>query len=128
MRSEARLAPFTQLRERHCVVGTAAQIDDARVIRIAGFKLLFQERQQVPRMETIAALVSGPIESDVPQGPLPQVGVDPERKNALLGMTELAGTGEHAATIDPNGKFKRLPVFEGDAFRAKLGGPVERYG
>src|SRR6266403_1186505 len=127
MRAEVRFAPFAQLRERHRVLRAAAKINGPRVIGIARLKLAFQQRQQIPRVNAIAALMSGAIESDIPQGPPAQPGINPERKDTLLGMAELSGAREHAATIDPDRKLKRLAVLLGDAFGGELGGAIKRY-
>src|SRR5438067_8282968 len=125
MRSKARGAPLAELGERHRVTRPAAEIDDPRPVRTRHRELFFQERQQVPRMKTIAALVAGAVEPDIAEGLSPQVAVDPEGEDALLGVPELPGAGEHAAAIDPDWELERLAVLEREDFRGELRGAVE---
>src|ERR1700704_2562693 len=61
MRAEARFAPFAQLRERHRVVEAAAEIDDPRLTGTGSLELFFQERQEIARVKTISALMSGAV-------------------------------------------------------------------
>ena len=71
-------------------------------------------------MEVIPHLVPGPAKADVLQGSSSAVGMDPEREDALIGLAELAGSGQHAASIDENGKAKSNPVFQGEDLGCEL--------
>src|SRR5438105_14316807 len=98
MGAETFRAPRAQLRERHRVGCTPAEVNHFRLFRCAVCELLFEQRQEVARMKTIAGLMAGAIEPDVTQRSPPQIGIDPIGENSLLGMAELAGAGEDAAT------------------------------
>src|SRR2546423_1916551 len=125
MRSKARDAPLAKLGERHRVARSAAEIDGPRPVRARDRELFFQERQQIPRMKTIAALVAGAIEPDIAQRLSPQIAVDPEGEDTLLGVPELPGAGEHAAAIDPDWELERFAVLKRENFRSELRGAVE---
>ena len=54
--------------------------------------------------------------------------MNPVAKDALISLPELSGTGEDAAAVDPYREIERHSIFQGQQFRAFLGGPIERYG
>jgi len=76
-------------------------------------------------MQAVAHLVAAAGEADVFQRPPAQMGIDPKRKNSLIRFAKLARAREHAAAIDPDGKMKRLRVFERDDFARELAGTVK---
>jgi len=114
VQTESPFAPSSQLRQRHRVLSATAQIDYARFVGIRQGELFFEQRKQVAGMKTIPALVPGAVEPDVAQGSAAQAGVDPELENTLLGMSELARAGQDPTAIDPDGKIKRVPIFQCD--------------
>src|SRR5215813_13519834 len=96
VRSEASGTPAGQLPERHGMVAAAGDIYDPPVFA-AGRHLLEQQRGEVPRMQTIPHLMSGAVEADEGQRPSVAIGMEPERKDALIGLAELPRSGQHAA-------------------------------
>ena len=64
-------------------------------------------------MKCVSNLVALPAESDVAQRPPAQMRVEPVGEDPLLGRAELSGSGQHAATVDPDRKTKassRIPA------------------
>ena len=77
-------------------------------------------------MEAIADLVALAIEADVAEGSAAEVAIDPIRKNALVGSTELTGTGHDPAAIDENLETERLAVFQREHFAGEFCRTIER--
>src|SRR5258708_2013175 len=79
-------------------------------------------------MQTIAHLKSFAAETDVFQWPLAQPRIDPETKTPRARPPNRPGPRQHAATVDPHRKIKRIAVFQRHRFRSELGTAVERDG
>ena len=79
-------------------------------------------------MKYIPHLFAGAIEADVTKRAAAQVGIDPVRKNPLIGRSELAGARQHAAAIDPDRKVERFAIFQRDGLAGQLGAAVKRDG
>src|SRR5215472_15762578 len=105
VRSEASGTPAGQLPERHGMVTAATDIHDPPVFA-AGSHLLEQQRGEVPRMQTIPYLMSRAAEADEGQRPLVAISMEPERKDALIGLAELPRPGQHAAPVHVHGQVE----------------------
>src|SRR6202011_4414985 len=104
-RPKSRFAPGTQLRQRHAVFHSAAEIHYLVLSGRTG-QLHTQNRHQITRMQTISDLITFPAKTDIFQRPISQPRVDPVSKDTLIATTELTCPGQHAAAIDPNGKIE----------------------
>src|SRR5215470_932040 len=113
---ETRRAPCTELRQRHAICHTAAKITDFIFIRWR-VHLSPQDRHQIPRMQTIANLISPPLKPNVFQRAASHVRVDPKSENALIGPPELPRARKHTAPVYPNRKIEIRSVFQSQTFR-----------
>ncbi len=104
MATEALVAPSGELAEGHCGFGSAGEIKDSvggRELSL-GEDLVEDQSGHVARVEAVADLVALTIEADVAEGSAAEVAIDPIRKNALVGSTELTGAGHDTAAVDEN--------------------------
>lgn len=67
-------------------------------------------------MQTIPNLVPHAIEPDILQRSSFPPRMDPERKDPLIGLSELPSAGHDAAAIDPDGEVEGLSIFERQGF------------
>ena len=125
MCAEARRTPCAQLRQRHAVLFSSAEIHNPRFRGTGCDELLLQNVEKVVWVKAIPRLMSRAIEADVFQQRAPQIGIDPERENSLVGAAELPGPSQDAAAIDPDWELERLAVLEREDFRGELRGAVE---
>ena len=88
--------------------------------------LPFDQRHDVRRMQAVAHLVTLAAEPDVAQRTPTQPAVDPIGEDALIGAAELAGAGEHAAPVHPDGETEGRAVFERQLLARQLGRAVQR--
>ena len=79
-------------------------------------------------MKAIPGLMPGAVEPDILQRRAPEIGIDPKGKDPLVGPAKLARAGEDAASIDPDGEFECLAVFQRKAFRGQLRASVKGEG
>ena len=77
-------------------------------------------------MKTISCLMSAATEADVAQLRSSQISINPIGEDALIGASELPGSGQHATAVDPSRDLKRLFVFERKNFGRDFGAAVKR--
>ena len=122
MATEALVAPGGELAEGHRGFGSAGEIKDSFSggELSLGEDLVEDQGGQIARVEAVADLVALSIEADVAEGSAAEVAIDPIRKNALVGSTELTGTGHDPAAIDENLETERLAVFQREHFAGEF--------
>ena len=76
-------------------------------------------------MQAIAGLKPHALEANVFEWRAAQVSIDPVGKNSLIRSPELARSRQHAAAINPNGKIKGVPIFQGKNLRRELASSIE---
>src|SRR5205823_13234766 len=126
--AEARRTPGAQLRQRHAVLFSSAEIHDPRLRGTGCDELLLQSAEKVVWVKAIPQLMSRAIEADVFKRRAPQIGIDPVRENSLVGAAELPSPGQDAAAIDPDRELECLAVFQSHAFRCEFRASVKRNG
>src|SRR5580704_8803667 len=124
--AEARIAPGIQARERNRVGAAASGAVDALAIRSRGaVHLGIHQSGEIARMEQVANLFPGPVKPDEAERSAARVRMDPIRKDALIGSSELPRPGQHATAIDPYRKAESVAIFERQSFGRELGVAVE---
>ena len=126
VRAELCVAPRGELAKGHRRRRAAGDVGEA----IGGGELgrgelLFEERDEIARVEAVADLVAVAAEADIFERAAAQVGVEPVGEDALVGAAELAGTGEDPAAVHEDGKAEGFAVFEGEGFAGEFGGTVK---
>ena len=91
----------------------------------ASCHLLHEEGDEVSGVEAVADLLAGSAEADVFERATGPPTVDPVGEDPLVGLAKLAGSGQDAAAVDPDGKVKGGAVFERKQLGTELRGPVE---
>jgi len=76
-------------------------------------------------MKAVTNLRATAIETDIFQGLFIFPRLDPERKDSLIGSTELACARQNTAAVDPNRKPESFGVLQRKKFRTSLRGSVE---
>src|SRR5579862_9791753 len=104
MGAEAGIAPGSELGERHGILHPPPSGEDAPAAGANLAHLGIEQRGEVAGMESVADLFAGTVETDVAKRATTEVGVDPIGENSLVGRAELAGAGENAAAVDPDGE------------------------
>lgn len=79
-------------------------------------------------MQAVADLITISAETDVLERTTAQITIEPIGENALVGATELAGTGKYAAAVNEDRQVERLAVFERKGLGGEFCCAVERNG
>src|SRR6476660_2318507 len=105
--------PLAQLRKRHAILRSAAEIHDPRLFHLCRGELLLQHRKQIARMKTIPSLMSHSIESNIGQSRSSKLRVNPKGKDSLVGSAELPRASEDTTPVNPNRKPEGFAILEG---------------
>src|SRR3954447_16445064 len=89
-------------------------------------KLNSDQVSEIVRVKGVSNLESEPAKADIPEPVLYCMSVKPIGEYALLGRSKLACASQHTASIDPDRKSKRGPVFRRYCFRSELCRSVQR--
>ena len=116
------------------VVDAAADVQQLRGFVAAGASASHQER--TGRADAGSRAPGGRCRrSRCSERPPRAAGVDPEGEDALVGLAELSGAGQHAAAVDPDREIRRSRRTPGPALpmpawccrRARAGARCERF-
>src|SRR5262249_27112883 len=81
---------------------------------------------EIPRVKAVADLMAQSAEADVRERSASCPAVNPVGEDALVAAAELARTGQHTTTADPDLEPECRDVLERELLRGELRGAVER--
>ncbi len=123
MRTEAVVAPRSQLRQRHRVCLAAREIEEL-ALRPA-LHLDLHHGSEIARMQCVANLESLTAKTKVLQRAPGEVRVDPVRKDSLFSSAKLSGSRQYTTAIDPERNLKTCGVLLCEPLTCQLGSTIK---